>query len=62
LFWLIAPMYGRTRKCVSRNVGIPIRFDNSHSKGDLGLSYRPIEQTIEEHFQQILEDGLLGNP
>jgi nucleoside-diphosphate-sugar epimerase len=61
LFWLIAPMYGRTRKYVSRNGGIPIRFDNSYSKRNLDMSYRPIEQTIKEHFQQISDDGLLSN-
>jgi aldehyde:ferredoxin oxidoreductase len=27
---------------------------------DLGRSYVPIEQTIKEHFQQILDDGLLS--
>jgi nucleoside-diphosphate-sugar epimerase len=60
LFWLIAPMYDRTRKYVSRNVGIRIKFDNSYSKTDLNMSYIPIEQTIKEHFQQILDDGLLS--
>lgn len=60
LFWLIAPIYGRTRKYVSRNVGTRIKFDNSYSKTDLNISYIPIEQTIKEHFQQILDDGLMG--
>jgi len=60
LFWLIAPMYGRTRKYVSRNVGIQIKFDTSYSKIDLNMTYLPIEQTIKEHFQQILDDGLIG--
>jgi len=60
LFWLIAPMYGFTRKFVSRNAGIQIKFDNSYSKKDLGMSYIPIEQTITEHFQQLLDNGLLG--
>ena len=60
LYWLVAPMYGSTRKAVSRNVGIPIKFDNSYSKTDLNMSYLPIEQTIKEHFQQILDDGLLN--
>jgi len=60
LFWLVAPMYGRTRKYVSRNVGTRIKFDTSYSKTDLNMSYIPIEQTIKEHFQQILDDGLLG--
>ncbi len=60
LFWLIAPMRGFTRKYVSRNAGIQIKFDNSYSKKDLGMSYTPIEQTLKEHFQQLLDDGLLG--
>jgi nucleoside-diphosphate-sugar epimerase len=59
LFWLIAPMYGYTRKYVSRNVGHQIKFDNSYSKADLGMSYIPIEQAVKEHFQQILDDALL---
>ena len=60
LFWLIAPMFKFTRKYVSRNIGIRIKLDNSYSKADLGMSYIPIEQTIKEHFQQILDDGLLS--
>ena len=35
------------------------RFDNSRSKTDLGMTYMPLEQTVKEHFQQILADGLL---
>ena len=60
LFWLIAPMYDRSRAYVSKNVGIPIKFDNSYTKSDLEMSYIPIEQTIKEHFQQILDDDLLN--
>ena len=60
LFWLIAPMFGYTRKYVIKNVGIRIKFDNSYSKTDLDMSYIPIEQTIIEHFQQICDDGLLS--
>lgn len=59
LFWLIAPMRGFTRKHVSRNADHRIKIDNSYSKVDLGMSYIPIEQTVKEHFQQILDDGLL---
>jgi nucleoside-diphosphate-sugar epimerase len=60
LFWLIAPIYGYTRKYVQKNIGFRITFDNAYSKEDLNMSYIPIEQTIKEHFQQILDDGLLG--
>lgn len=59
LFWLIAPLFGFTRAYVSRNVGIAIKLDTSYGKNDLGMTYIPIEQTVKEHFQQILDDGLL---
>jgi nucleoside-diphosphate-sugar epimerase len=59
LFWLIAPMYGYTRRFVSRNVGIAIRFDNSYSRKDLGMTYMPMKRTVKDHFQQIVDDGLL---
>jgi dihydroflavonol-4-reductase len=59
LFWLIAPMLGFTRKYVIKNTGIRIKFDNSYSKKDLGMSYITIEQTVKDHFQQIIDDGLL---
>jgi nucleoside-diphosphate-sugar epimerase len=60
LFWIIAPMKGFTRKYASRNAGIQIKFDNSYSKTDLNMSYIPIEQTVKEHFQQLIDDDLLG--
>jgi len=59
MFWLIAPMKGFTREYVTKNAGIPIKFDNSYSKKDLGMSYTPLEKTVVDHFQQILDDGLL---
>ncbi len=59
LLWLIAPLLGFTRRYASRNVGYPLKFDNSYSKNDLGMSYIPIEQSIKECFQKILDDGLL---
>jgi nucleoside-diphosphate-sugar epimerase len=59
MFWLIAPLFGFTRKFASKNAGVKIKFDNSYSKADLKLSYIPLEQTVKDHFQQILDDGLL---
>ncbi len=59
VFWLIAPFLGFTRKYVSRNIGYPIEFDNSYSIDNLKISFRPMEETITDHFQQIIDDGLL---
>jgi nucleoside-diphosphate-sugar epimerase len=55
----VAPVVGLTRKFVDRNVGYPLAFDNSRSQEELGLTYRPVEQTVTEHFQQMLDDGLV---
>ncbi|MUL84725.1 aldehyde reductase [Mycobacterium sp. CBMA247] len=55
----VAPAAGLTRKFVDRNVGYPLAFDNSRSRNELGLAYRPVEQTITDHFQQMLDDGLV---
>jgi len=61
IVWAIGPLMGPvTRKFISRNVGHPIRFDNRRSLG-LGVKYHSIQQTLEEHFQQVLDDGLLDS-
>jgi hypothetical protein len=39
-------------------VGLPLKFDNRRSR-ELGVQYRPVEQTFVEHFQQVIDDGLL---
>ena len=59
LVWLIAPMVGITRKFVATNVGYRIGFDNSKSVRELSMNYRSLEATVCEHFQQVLDDGLL---
>jgi nucleoside-diphosphate-sugar epimerase len=59
VFWLIAPFMGFTRKYVTLNIGHPIEFDSSYARGNLKLSYRPIEETITDHFQQIIDHNLL---
>ena len=44
---------------VERNVGYPLAFDGTRSRTELGLSYRPLDDTIAEHFQQMLDDGVV---
>lgn len=57
-----APAAGLTRRFVEQNVGWPLRFDNTRSRTGLGLEYRPVEQTISEHFQQMIDDGIVHAP
>ena len=59
LVWLVGPTQGLTRKYVNRNVGIPVAFKNDKSINDLGITYHPMEKTITEHFQQLIDDKLV---
>ncbi len=59
LFKLLAPLFGYTRKFVDLNVGYPIYFNAERSKQELGMQYRDVETSIVEHFQQLLDDGII---
>lgn len=59
MVWAVGPLMGPvTRKFISRNVGFPIRFNNSRSQ-QLGVHYRSLEETFKDHFEQVLDDGLV---
>lgn len=59
LLWLVGPIVNKafTRKFISRNVGQPASFDNTKSRKELGLSYRPLETTLADMFQQMVDAG-----
>ena len=61
LVWLVGPLADKamTRAMVSRNVGHPIRFDHSKSERELGVQYRPLQESITDFFNQLLETGLI---
>jgi nucleoside-diphosphate-sugar epimerase len=53
---LIAPMVGITRQYVKDNVGFPWKADNSKIKKELSMEFRPISGTINEFFQQLIDN------
>ena len=57
--WLAAPTAGLTRKYVAGNMGHPLKFDNRRAREELGMEFRPPETTVVEHFQQLIDDGLV---
>jgi nucleoside-diphosphate-sugar epimerase len=57
-FKLVAPFAGYSREFVDKNVGWPLEFDNSRSIDELGLVYRDPAETITDHFQQMVDDGI----
>lgn len=61
LLWMIGSFINKslTMKFVSRNIGIPWKADNSKSREKLGITYRPLEETAYEMFQQLIDNGRL---
>jgi nucleoside-diphosphate-sugar epimerase len=59
LVWLFAPMVDKsiTRKFVSRNVGWDWRANNTKSINDLGMRYRSLEESSQDMFQQMIDNG-----
>jgi len=59
LIWLVGPMINKamTRKFVARNVDRPFRADNTRSRQELGMRYRPLSESMNEFFQQLVDNG-----
>jgi len=57
LVWLVAPLADKstTRPFIARNVGYAWRADNGKSVRELKMSYRPLQVTIQEMFQQMID-------
>jgi len=59
LIWLVGPLInkGMSRKTISRNAHFPWKADNSKGIRELGLTYRPLDETVVEFFQQMVDAG-----
>ncbi len=61
LIWLMGPMINKaiTRTFVSRNVGYEWKGDNSKSIKELGVKYRPLSETMNDMFQQLIDNKII---
>ena len=61
LLMIIGPMTNKsfTRRFIRNNVNIPWRADNSKIKKDLGMTFRPLKETMEDSFQVLIDEGIL---
>ncbi|MGW0212013.1 NAD-dependent epimerase/dehydratase family protein [Streptomyces sp. NPDC003233] len=48
---VLGPAFGLTQDYIRRHLGIRFRVDNSRSIRELGLSYRPLEDTLLDHYE-----------
>ncbi len=58
-FKAFGPLAGFSRQFVELNMGYPIYFNAEKSQKELDLQYRDIGQSVAEHFQQLLDDGVV---
>lgn len=61
LLMLIGPMANKlfTRRFIKNNVNIPWRADNSKIKNELGMTFKPLRETMEDSFQTIIDAGII---
>lgn len=59
LAYLAAPPVGFSWSYVTHNVAVPLTIDNTRSRERLGVDYIPLRQTIRDHVEQLVRDGLI---
>jgi dihydroflavonol-4-reductase len=58
MVWLMAPaVVGVSRKMVANNMGYPRKVDYSKSLKALQMKYTPVEKSIVDFFNQMIESG-----
>jgi nucleoside-diphosphate-sugar epimerase len=50
LVYAAGPFIGLSMKWVARNIGIRYKVNNNKSILELGISYRPAEQVLKDHY------------
>lgn len=61
LLMIVGPMANKlfTRKFIKNNVNIPWKADNSKIKKDLGVNFRPLQTTMKDAFQVLVDKGVV---
>ena len=59
LLWCLAPYVGLGRSFVWKNIDYTVHVDTTKSKTELGIAYRPMEETFQDMFQQLVDLGII---
>ncbi|MDX1761274.1 MAG: NAD-dependent epimerase/dehydratase family protein [Christiangramia sp.] len=61
LLLLIGPYVNKnlSRKFIRNNVNIEWKADNSKIRNDLGIKFRPMQETMEDSFQVLIENDII---
>ncbi|KAK7027237.1 hypothetical protein VNI00_015326 [Paramarasmius palmivorus] len=52
---VLGPLFGLSQQWISRNVGVRFQVDNRRTSEELGLKYRSLQETLEEHYKSWCE-------
>lgn len=61
LLMIVGPFTNKlfTREFIRKNVNVPWKADNSKIKNELGVTFRPMRETMEDAFQALIDEGVL---
>ena len=61
LIMIVGPLTNKlfTRKFIRNNVNISWKADNSKIKRELGMEFRPLQETMEDSFQVLIDQKIL---
>lgn len=62
LLMIVGPIVNKafTRKMLRANINIPFRADNSKIKRELGIQFRPMQESMEETFETLIQAGVFN--
>jgi nucleoside-diphosphate-sugar epimerase len=60
LLYIAGPSQGLSWKYVRANAGYPVDFDTTRSREQLGIEYRPVEDTLQQHAEQQIAARAAG--
>lgn len=61
LLMLVGPYVNKSfsRKFIKNNVNVTFKADNSKIKKELGMTFRPMKETMEDSFQLLIDEQLI---
>jgi nucleoside-diphosphate-sugar epimerase len=61
LLLVVGPFVNKlfTRKFIRNNVNVPWNADNSKIKKELGITFKPLKETMEDSFQMLIDEGII---
>ncbi|NQT60430.1 MAG: NAD-dependent epimerase/dehydratase family protein [Bacteroidetes bacterium] len=60
LFYFIGPALGFSWKYIKNNYGIPLVLNTAKARTELGVKFRSLDTTVNDHAEQLMQDRSAG--